>query len=466
MTRCPPSTQYTEALERAQRLACARRERAVTSTHLLLAVMSQFNTPWPKRIVECGGLDLRLAFRRLGWKSTEDLQWAAERPDARRSRASMRLMVVVFVAAAGWVVLGLLRARRSATPDPPLDGSAVEIVTLAERVAATAVQGSSPTRIETGHLLLALTIVPGKHLRLLDNATVTSCATRKDLRLASPRHRAILACDRPNMAIRRTRMRIDREISTHGCLSWWGAAWLGYGAGGLLLAAALFPITVLANLLLYLCLWPAAILMVGVRALCGAVAGCQTVSHRWHEIPGGDVALASPDRRLSGRSLLIALLAPRFLAFLFGVAALTVILWRTQRLGVVLSPPLFRRPDLISGAASESIWVTPASFLEGMLDQNGTLGGIGLLAGLGAGVMSMPTYRELETIRLHTGHEAGRGSRLARGITLPAAILTWAIACVEAVLPFRNGPIYLTVYVVPLFLSLALAAAILALMPY
>ena len=80
--------------------------------------------------------------------------------------------------------------------------------------------------------------------------------------------------------------------------------------------------------------------------------------------------------------------------------------------------------------------------------------------------MSIPTYRELQLIRIHAGHEVGLGSLLGRAITLPASILTGAFACIETMLPLRNSPFYLTIYLLPLAISLVLAAAIVALLPY
>jgi hypothetical protein len=222
----------------------------------------------------------------------------------------------------------------------------------------------------------------------------------------------------------------------------------------------------LATALLYLFLWPAALLMAGVRALCGAIVGCDARTYRWLKIPGGDVAFTPRSRPASPRAVAGALLAPRLLAALICVAAMTALFWRSVDLGVVISPIVFRRPDVITGGASEGLWLDPLSIFSGMLEQNGTAAGIGLLAGLGAGVMSIPTFREVELIRLHARHETGEGSRLSRAITAPASVFTGAVACVEAVLPFTGAPIYATAYLVPLFLSALAAVAVLQLMPY
>lgn len=472
MSGLPLTAESAQALDRAGRLAQETGHRMVTPSHLLLAIMSQPGSPWPERIVERGGLSYRLALRRLRWQPRDKPQRTAQAKTGQY-RASMRLMVVVLVMTTAMLVASVFRLTRrgqaaDARPNPPRDSDTAEAIALGERFAlAGATSGAArPAELEVAHLLLALATTPGQHLKVLENSTVLSCAIRAELGLATSRHRLILACDRAKLAARRAHMRIDREISSRGHWSSWGIAWAGYGAAGLLFAAAVFPFMALANFLLYLFLWPAAMLVAGLRAFCGMVAGYDARSYRWLKIPGGDVALSGAGQRMSARSVAIALLVPRLVAFLCCVAALVAILWRSERLGIVASPTLFRRPDLISGAAHESIWLTSASILEGMLIQNGTLAGIGLLAGLGAGMMSLPTYRELELIRLYAGHEAGRGSGLARSITAPASMLTGAISCVEAVLPFSNGPIYLTVYIVPLTISLFLAAAIVAILPY
>jgi hypothetical protein len=275
-----------------------------------------------------------------------------------------------------------------------------------------------------------------------------------------------LACDRPKQATRRVHLGIDRELAVHGRLSRWGIAWLLYGAAGVLGALTVFFLRILTTALLYFFLWPAALLMAGIRALCGAITGCDARSDRWLEIPGGEVALTSGTRPASPSAVAVALLAPRLLAALLCILAMTALLWRSAHLGVAIAPMVFRRPDLLTGAAPEAIWLGPLSIFVGTLEQNGTVAGIGLLAGLGAGVMSIPTFREVELIRLHAGHDTGGGSRFTRAITAPASVFTGATSCVEAVLPYTGAPIYATVYLVPLFLSVLAAVAILQFVPY
>jgi hypothetical protein len=458
------TAEYEETLRRATQLAHARDERAVSSTHLLLAVMSQAGSPWPLLVLERGGLNFRNSIRRLRWKRAEELL-AAARSEAQLYRSPVRVMVAVFLARIAGVVI---RARRItvARPAPVWTMNAYEVLSLAARFGTQGAPRDPTPTIGVGHLLLALASSPGRHLRLIDGGTVIACAVRKQLGLAAWHHRLVLACDRPKMTMRRWSMRLDREVSAHGRRSRWGLAWAADGLAGLLISAAVLPITLAANVILYLFLWPSALLMAGLRSICGLALGLHTSNHRWHEIPGGELGLAGVERRIPDARVAALVLLPRLLALALSVTALTVIAWRSNRLGVVAFPTFFARPDIADGHAAESFWVTPLTVFTDMLKQDGGLGGIGLLAGAGLGLMSVPTYRELNLIRLYAGHDVGRGSRLARRLTLPASIMTGLIACIEAVLPFRNGPIYLTVYAVPLAFSLMLAIFLTFFLPY
>ncbi len=452
---------------RADEIASKQGHDLVRPTHLVLAIMSDWDAPWPDLIVERGGLAYGSALRRLGWKPpAESRPPTAERI---RLRSSMRLTLLVAGIVAVTVVLSVARRALVMRPSPQasdrlaLSAESIEAMRLTEALAGTGVTRTKPT---AGHLLLALASRPGEHLKVLPNGTVLGCDVRERLGIATSRHRLILACDRPKLIARRAHMRIDREVASHGRRSRWGLAWLLYGAAGALFAVAAFPVTFLATALLYLFLWPAALLMAGVRALCGAIVGCEARSYRWLKVPGGDVALTPRSRPASPRAVAVGLLAPRLLAALIGITAMSVLFWRSADLGVVISPIVFRRPDVLTGAASEGFWLGPLSIFIGMLEQDGPAAGIGLLAGLGAGVMSIPTFREVELIRLHAGHEIGGGSDLARVITAPASVFTGAVSCVEAVLPFTGAPIYATAYVVPLFFSALVSLAVLQLAPY
>jgi hypothetical protein len=261
-------------------------------------------------------------------------------------------------------------------------------------------------------------------------------------------------------------MRLNREVAAHGRRSWWGLASLGYGALGVCGAVVVTIVGTLAMALLYLFLWPAALLMSGVRTVSGSAFGCDTRSYHWLEVPGGDVNATPSSAGISPRAVTLALLVPRMVALLVALAAMTVLIWRSSSLGVSLAPVVMRRPDLVTGASSESFWLGPFAILEGMLQENGTLAGVGLLAGLGAGIMSIPTFREVELVRLHAGHDVDGGSRRARLLTGPASLFTGCVACLEALLPFAGAPIYATAYLFPLFVAFLAGAMVVSLLPY
>lgn len=450
---------------RAEAIAREQGHGLLRPSHLVLALMSDWDAPWPDLIVERGGLAYGSALKRLGWKSPESLRASAARRPTLRS--SMRLtLLIAAVVALTWLleILRRMLALGSGPREPDrlaLSAESADAMRLAETLA-----DETPARPGAGHLLLALASRPGEHLKVLPNATVLACDLRRRLGLATLRHRLILACDRPKLITRGVHMKIDRERAARGRWTRWGLARFLYGFAGAVFAIAVFPVTVLAMALLYLFLWPASLLMAGIRALCGAIGGCDARSYRWLEVPGGDVAITSRARPASPRAVAVALLAPRALAALICVTTMTVLFWRSGDLGVVISPIVFRRPDLLTGEAFDALWLGPLSIFSGMLEQDGVAAGIGLLAGLGAGMMSIPTFREVELIRLYAGHETGEGSRFARAITAPASVFTGAVSCFEAVVPFTGAPIYATVYLVPLFLLALVAIAVLQLAPY
>jgi hypothetical protein len=457
------SDQLERVVVRARVIAELERETQITPTHLALAIMSAWNSPWPVLILERGGFSYNKALRRLRSDQPGD-EWTGP-----RYRSSMRLMLIVFAMDLFRSVRVLIRrvlALKNLPPRldrPVLSAESIEVMRLSRVLAAST--EVSPT-LGDGHVLLALLSRPGEHLKILPNSTVVACAVRKSLGLATRRHRLILACDRLKWLTRRTHMKLDREIAARGRRSGWGIAWFAYAALGIVFAAAVFPVTVLAMALLYLFLWPAAVLMSGLRTICGAIIGCDARSFNWLKVPGGDVALTPRGQPASPKAVAVGLLAPRILALGLCLVTMIVLFWRSETLGVVISPVLLRRPDLLASSASEGYWLGPLSIFSGMLEQDGTAAGIGLLAGLGAGVMSIPTFREVELIRLHAGHEVREGPRLARLVTGPASLFTGAVSCVEAVLPFTGSPIYATAYVVPLFIAASLTLAALQVMPY
>ena len=449
----------SSTVARAQNFAERNGDDVVTTGHLLLAVMAARDTPWPRQIVNRGGMSFERALERRDWTKLANLADS----DFSRYRVSMRLTIITIVASGYFAVIRRFRLRVEAFPAPALDRSSNEVVELAKRFASSSRRGSDA---ETGSLLLALATTPGKHLQLLDDSNVLSCAVRRELGLDRWHHRLIVRLDWPKLVTRRVRNWIAGGVATHGWFSVWGVGLLLALTAGSFSAFLFFLLVVPATLFLYLFLWPALILFTGVRTAVSALLGLETRVDKWYEIPGGEIALAGSGERVPARRLAAAILLPRLTAFVCSVAAFVFVAWRGQRLGVVEFPTVFSRLDLLIGLHPDSAILTPFSFFTDALSQDGAMKGIGLLAGLGAGVLSLPTYREINLIRLHAGYASGRGTRLGRILTTPAAALTGAFACVEAVLPLRNGPIYLTVYVVPLALALTSAAAIVALLPY
>lgn len=451
-------------LKRAERFATHQHRSAVTPTDLLLAISAEPDRRLPELIVERGGLSFDQALRRTACPNPHGMFRLVPDPPPSYRGSMSQAVVILFLTPL--LLVASFRWRRSAAQAPPrLDRGSAAILELARQLTA----GTSRTERKTvtpAHLLLAIASSPGRHLRLFDNPSLMACALRRELGLSAWHHDLVLALDAVKLRARRTKMRLDRRVSEHGHTSRWGLARAAYALAGLLGAAFVFPITVLANVLLYLFLWPATILNAGIRALCGLAVGCETTNHRLHEVPGGELALVGADAEVSDRRLLTVFLVPRLLAFLISTIVLVVVVWRSDRLGVAMFPTVFARPDLVTHSGAQGIWQVPLALLGDTLHQNGALAGIGILAGIGLAFMSIPTYSELTLIRLYGGHELGRGSGLVRLITLPATILTGVVACIEAVLPFRNGPIYITVYIVPAIFSLLIAGMIVSLLPY
>lgn len=446
-------------VERGQTFAEINDDALATPTHLLLAVMAANETVWPQRIAERGGFTFERAVKLLHYP---DLAKFAS-IELQRYRVSVRLTIIAVLAASFSIFIQKLRLRIEPAPLPPLDRAATEVMELAGSFGSSHLH---PPDADIGRLLLALATTPGRHLRLLDNPTVLACAVRRDLGLDRWHHRLIVRLDWPKLVTRRMRAWLVAGVTRHGRVSTWSLGLLLFRTVGVFSALVFFLLTVPATLVLYLFLWPALILTTGVRVTVGSFVGLETRVHKWYEMPGGEIALAGPGDRVPPRHLAAVILIPRFVAFACCIVALVLVTWRSQRLGVALLPTVFTRPDLLLGLEPHAAILTPISFFSDALTQNGLLQGTGLLAGLGAGILSVPSYREIALVRLHAGHDSGQGSWLGRVITLPAAIITGAFACIEALLPLRNGPIYLTVYTVPLATAFLTAIAIDSLLPY
>ena len=87
-----------------------------------------------------------------------------------------------------------------------------------------------------------------------------------------------------------------------------------------------------------------------------------------------------------------------------------------------------------------------------------------MLATMGSAFLCLPTYREIQRIRLHARHEVGGGSSGGRAATRLLLALTGGFTCVETLLPFRNGPFYVTACMAPIILGLILAEPIASLL--
>jgi hypothetical protein len=188
--------------------------------------MAQVESCWPVLILERGGINFKHALRRLDWDCPKELERAAQ-ADACIYRASIRMMVIVFVTGTWRRIVRVGSVALERAPQVRLDAGATAIIRLAERFASAPGRSDTATRNEVtvGDLLLAVASSPGRHLRVLDNPTLLACAVRRRLGLAVWHHRLVLACDGVNLRTRRLRMHLDRAVASHGYLSPWGGAW-------------------------------------------------------------------------------------------------------------------------------------------------------------------------------------------------------------------------------------------------
>ena len=241
-----------EVVARAVQFAQIRGDGTVSPTHLLLAVMAERETQWPLHIVERGGFSFDLALRRLQWPELAAVSRVS--PEARLYRVSMRLTVMIVVAAPFIALWRRLTVVVQPLQRPRLDRAAADVLQAASEWPYPPERQSRDTG--TGRLLLTLATTAGGHLRLLDNANVLACAIRRDLGLDRWHHRLILRLDWPKLMTRGARAWLHRRVTERGWLSVSGLAFLGFRGIGLLTAAILFFITVPATLVLYLFLWP------------------------------------------------------------------------------------------------------------------------------------------------------------------------------------------------------------------
>lgn len=450
----------SDVLIHADDLARADAATEVTTSHLLLAVMGASRTIWPGLISEHGGMRYADGRQRLGLRKTRVNQLGGRQP-VRPSVWLLLCALVLGSALRAWRRLRRWRGSSATGVDSvalPLAGSAADVLSIASQLA----ENRNADAAE-GDLLVALASTPGRHLRLLDNSNLVAAAARRELGIAEARHRALLACGWPTLALNRARAGLQRRVSANGWASRWGLARASFAIAGFIWANVRLSIVV-ATLALYVFLWPAVMLVNGCRALVARTLGCEVFVHRWHEIPGGEARIES-ESDLSVTRVASIVLIPRFVALVACVVGLVFVGWRAQRLGVITFPTIYARPDALVGSPDLPGFPFIEIFAD-PIENDGALTGIGVLACLGAGFMSVPTFREIQLVRLHGQHDIGRGGTAARALSLPAYAVTGAFACIEALLPLRGGPMYITAFVVPLAFALLCAAAVIAALPY
>jgi hypothetical protein len=450
------------ALARAEAIARTRHASCVTTSHLMLALLSDAHTRWPTIVAERGGLTHADAAKRLDAPRPRD-----EVSDPCRHLPSVRLASLVLVGQLVGLIRRLVRALRTPPAAPVRTAGVRQALADAEQLANVSRRphGVPPDEQASGHLLLALCLMPGRHLRLLDNPTLPASAIRRELGLAGSFDRLLLRFDGGRVGLRRAGATL-RARSRARLISLWTLAFFLYRAIGAFWHFGVFLITIVPTVALYVFLGPALLLVSGVRTLVGLVTGCDLHTTKWYDIPGGEAALRDAGATVSSRRLAATMLIPRAVAFACCIVTLAAIGWRSSRLGVIPLPHVFTRPDLLTGDDVSQFLLAPVWLTSDFVEQYGAMVGLGLVAGVGAGMLSLPTYREIEMLRLHAGHERGMGTAFGRVVTYPVLVLMRGVALVETVLPFRQGPLYVTVYVVPLVTALVLALLLSLLLPY
>ena len=169
---------------------------------------------------------------------------------------------------------------------------------------------------------------------------------------------------------------------------------------------------------------------------------------------------------LSDRRAALAILLPRVACFAIAVISILLLFWQTARLGVEPMPIVVTRYDIFQGHLQSADVVAPLLILADALTVNGVVVGVGILAGLGAGILAIPSSREVQLIRLIGGHDVGRGSLAVRCLIAPLAVVTAVFAFFEALLPWKCGPLYLTIYALPVLVAVLVAIEFRPLLPY
>lgn len=453
MSRSP--AQDVVELERTARfIARYQRRSEVAADHLLLAIMGSTDSRWASILIERGVGTYDQAAKVAGPLPRLDAlnglsqeRVATERP--------MRRVLVDYIIGFLLVILRRLRPRAErspVTPELPFGSDAELVLRVSEELAS-----DSAT---VGHVLIALASLPGAQIKLLrSDYRVVAAAARLAVGLPRRRDRVILALRRPALECQR------RETCLKAGSRRSRLAYLAMRICGVVWAVIVFAVETIATCALYLFLWPALLLMNGIRAAVSAALGVPFTIRRAHEIPGGETDI-QPSGGYSDSRAAATMLIPRLICFVICVISMLLLFWQTHRLGVEPFPLTVSHFDILEGHSASDQVLGPLVILIDAITAHGPFLAIGILAGVGAGAFSVPSAREVQLIRLTGGHDVGRGSRLVRVIVAPLVGLTGVCSAVEAILPFKGGAVYLTVYVLPLIFAIAVSILLQALLPY
>lgn len=280
-----------------------------------------------------------------------------------------------------------------------------------------------------------------------------AAAARRDLGIARPGDNFRLAIDRPRYKARELRRWVktpEKEPSREPVrkivsVLWWigGALWATFKVLGLGVIALLF----------YVFIFPAVLLLNGLRAGVGVATRTSWRLTDLFSFPGGEVQISSEHDKLSiGPAL--TLMLPRLLLFVLGVVALVPFILGTDEVGHPLVSEVINRPDLVHGFSAPVILAGDA------IVTGGPIRGLALLTAVGALFLSLPGHREVEQARLFLGHDLASGRSLSRVLLAPCAAVTHVGEAIEEFFEFSALPIYVTVHLLTLFAGFAVAVVL------
>ena len=261
MSRSP--AQDVVELERTARfIARYQRRSEVAADHLLLAIMGSTDSRWASILIERGVGTYDQAAKVAGPLPRLDAlnglsqeRVATERP--------MRRVLVDYIIGFLLVILRRLRPRAGrspVTPELPFGSDAELVLRVSEELAS-----DSAT---VGHVLIALASLPGAQINLLrSDYRVVAAAARLAVGLPRRRDRVILALRRPALECQR------RETCLKAGSRRSRLAYLAMRICGVVWAVIVFAVETIATCALYLFLWPALLLMNGIRAAVSAALG-------------------------------------------------------------------------------------------------------------------------------------------------------------------------------------------------